>query len=93
MATTKTNEAVDMKLEVVVIGVSDVDREKAFYEKLGWRLDIDVVNEDFLGCTIYSASIRGIDGRNASRSSSLIYGGKWIHCGAIAGRCALKRYF
>jgi len=32
---------VDMKLEIVVIGVSDVDRAKAFYEKLGWRLDAD----------------------------------------------------
>jgi catechol 2,3-dioxygenase-like lactoylglutathione lyase family enzyme len=32
----------DMKLEVVLLGVSDVDRAKAFYEKLGWRLDIDI---------------------------------------------------
>jgi len=31
----------DMKLEVVVVPVSDVDRAKAFYEKLGFRLDID----------------------------------------------------
>jgi catechol 2,3-dioxygenase-like lactoylglutathione lyase family enzyme len=30
-----------MKLEVVVVPVSDVDRAKAFYEKLGFRLDID----------------------------------------------------
>jgi hypothetical protein len=30
--------AVDMKLEVVVIPVSDVDRAKEFYAKLGWRL-------------------------------------------------------
>jgi catechol 2,3-dioxygenase-like lactoylglutathione lyase family enzyme len=30
----------DMKLEVVVIPVSDVDRAKEFYRKLGWRLDI-----------------------------------------------------
>jgi catechol 2,3-dioxygenase-like lactoylglutathione lyase family enzyme len=38
----------DMKLEVVVVPVSDVDRVKAFYEKLGWRLDIDyVANEKF----------------------------------------------
>ena len=29
----------DMKLEVVIIPVSDVDRAKAFYEKLGWRFD------------------------------------------------------
>jgi catechol 2,3-dioxygenase-like lactoylglutathione lyase family enzyme len=32
---------VDMKLEVVVIPVSDVDRAKEFYEGLGWRLDAD----------------------------------------------------
>jgi catechol 2,3-dioxygenase-like lactoylglutathione lyase family enzyme len=36
-----------MKLEVVVIGVSDVDRAKAFYEKLGWRLDADIARGDF----------------------------------------------
>jgi catechol 2,3-dioxygenase-like lactoylglutathione lyase family enzyme len=30
---------VDMKLEVVIIPVSDVDRAKAFYQKLDWRLD------------------------------------------------------
>jgi catechol 2,3-dioxygenase-like lactoylglutathione lyase family enzyme len=34
-------EPINMKLEVVVLGVSDVDRAKAFYENLGWRLDID----------------------------------------------------
>ena len=32
---------VDLKLEVVVIPVSDVDRSKAFYARLGWRLDAD----------------------------------------------------
>jgi catechol 2,3-dioxygenase-like lactoylglutathione lyase family enzyme len=32
---------VDMKLEVVVIPVSDVERAKAFYGSLGWRLDAD----------------------------------------------------
>ncbi len=32
---------VDMKLEVVVIPVSDVDRSAAFYTRLGWRLDAD----------------------------------------------------
>src|SRR5436190_22828273 len=38
----------DMKLEVIVIPVSDVDRAKAFYEKLGFRLDIDyAANENF----------------------------------------------
>jgi catechol 2,3-dioxygenase-like lactoylglutathione lyase family enzyme len=33
----------DMKLEVVVLGVADVDRAKRFYEGLGWRLDADFV--------------------------------------------------
>jgi catechol 2,3-dioxygenase-like lactoylglutathione lyase family enzyme len=36
-----TVATVDMKLEVVVIPVSDVDRAKNFYAKLGWRLDAD----------------------------------------------------
>ena len=31
----------DMKLEVVVLPVGDVDRAKQFYEKIGWRLDAD----------------------------------------------------
>jgi catechol 2,3-dioxygenase-like lactoylglutathione lyase family enzyme len=42
-----TGEPAGMKLEVVVIGVSDVDRAKAFYEKLGWRLDADIARGDF----------------------------------------------
>jgi predicted enzyme related to lactoylglutathione lyase len=33
---------VDLKLEVVVLPVADVDRAKQFYESLGWRLDADV---------------------------------------------------
>ena len=37
---------VDMKLEVVVIAVSDVDRAKEFYAKLGWRLDADFAHGD-----------------------------------------------
>ncbi len=38
----------DMKLEVVVVPVSDVDKAKEFYQRLGWRLDADFANgEDF----------------------------------------------
>jgi catechol 2,3-dioxygenase-like lactoylglutathione lyase family enzyme len=37
---------VDMKFEVVVIPVSDVDRAKEFYGRLGWRLDADYDNGD-----------------------------------------------
>jgi catechol 2,3-dioxygenase-like lactoylglutathione lyase family enzyme len=39
-------EHIDMKLEVVVIPVSDVDRAKSFYTGLGWRLDADVAGND-----------------------------------------------
>ena len=39
---------VDMKLEVHVIPVSDVDRSKQFYERLGWRLDDDAAPLDGL---------------------------------------------
>ncbi|WP_333777178.1 VOC family protein [Streptomyces sp. IBSBF 3136] len=38
----------EMKLEVVVIPVADVDRARGFYETLGWRLDADFVAEDGL---------------------------------------------
>jgi catechol 2,3-dioxygenase-like lactoylglutathione lyase family enzyme len=37
---------VDMKLEVVVIPVSDVDRAREFYQSLDWRLDANFVGED-----------------------------------------------
>jgi catechol 2,3-dioxygenase-like lactoylglutathione lyase family enzyme len=41
-------KTVDMKMEVVVLPVSDVDRAKEFYVNLGWRLDADVAaGEDF----------------------------------------------
>ena len=43
---------IDMKLEVVLLGVSDVDRAKSFYENLGWRVDIDIANGDFRGVQI-----------------------------------------
>ena len=39
---------VDLKLEVVLIPVSDVDRAKRFYEGLGWRLDADFASGDDL---------------------------------------------
>jgi catechol 2,3-dioxygenase-like lactoylglutathione lyase family enzyme len=45
---TTSPATVPMKFEIVVIPVSDVDRAKAFYSKLGWRLDADYDNgKDF----------------------------------------------
>jgi catechol 2,3-dioxygenase-like lactoylglutathione lyase family enzyme len=36
----------DMRLEVVTLPVADVDRAKDFYQRLGWRLDADIVRGD-----------------------------------------------
>jgi catechol 2,3-dioxygenase-like lactoylglutathione lyase family enzyme len=47
-----TEPQIDMKLEVAVLSVSDVDRTKAFYENLGWRVDIDIAAGDFRGVQI-----------------------------------------
>ncbi len=45
MSTTKVRGN-DMKFEIVVIPVSDVDRAKEFYGRLGWRLDADFASGD-----------------------------------------------
>nr|WP_082728635.1 VOC family protein [Rhizobium altiplani] len=45
-ARTPAMRTADMKLEVIVIPVSDVDRAKQFYSNLGWRLDADFVTGD-----------------------------------------------
>ena len=42
----RTAATTDLKLEVVVIPVSDVDRAKRFYESVGWRVDADFTNGD-----------------------------------------------
>jgi catechol 2,3-dioxygenase-like lactoylglutathione lyase family enzyme len=43
---TEKIQTMDMKLEVIVIPVSDVDRAKSFYGGLGWRLDADYASGD-----------------------------------------------
>jgi catechol 2,3-dioxygenase-like lactoylglutathione lyase family enzyme len=43
---TATAQPVEMKIEVIVIPVSDVDRAKRFYAGLGWRLDLDITADD-----------------------------------------------
>jgi catechol 2,3-dioxygenase-like lactoylglutathione lyase family enzyme len=45
-ALTPIPAAVDMKFEIVVIPVSDIDRAKEFYQRLGWRLDADFATDD-----------------------------------------------
>jgi catechol 2,3-dioxygenase-like lactoylglutathione lyase family enzyme len=46
---------VDMHLEIDVIAVSDVDRAKEFYQRLGWRLDDDVAPLDGLRIVQFTA--------------------------------------
>lgn len=46
VAVTRAGTSTPMRLEVVVLPVADVDRAKAFYEGLGWRLDADVSEGD-----------------------------------------------
>ena len=60
---------VNMKLEVVLLGVSDVDRAKAFYENLGWRLDIDIAIGDF----------RGVQMTPHNSEASIIFGSGMKH--------------
>lgn len=79
MNTSSKGTAVDMKLEVVLIGVSDVERAKAFYQNLGWRLDADFVAGDFrvLQLTPHNseASIifgKGVTSANPGSAHSLV---------------------
>ena len=54
---------VDMKFEIVVIPVSDVDRAKEFYGRLGWRLDADYENGDDYRVIQFTPSGSGCSGR------------------------------
>ncbi|HEU4507685.1 MAG TPA: VOC family protein [Pyrinomonadaceae bacterium] len=67
-------QPVDMKLEVVLLGVSDVDRAKSFYESLGWRLDIDIANGDFRGVQItpHNSEASIIFGKGTSAAPRLV---------------------
>jgi len=63
---------VDMKFEIVVIPVSDVDRAKEFYTKLGWRLDADFDNgNDFrvIQFTPPGSSCSVIFGKNVTEAT------------------------
>ena len=51
----------DLKLEIVVIPVSDVDRAKAFYEGLGWRLDADLAAAGLPDRPVHSPRLRLLD--------------------------------
>ena len=60
MSTTSVQN-LDMKLEVIVIPVSDVDRAKEFYERLGWRLDADFVRQRLPDRPVHAARLAVLD--------------------------------
>jgi catechol 2,3-dioxygenase-like lactoylglutathione lyase family enzyme len=67
-----TTKTVDMKFEIVVIPVSDVDSAKAFYAKLGWRLDADFADGDdyrVIQFTPPGSSCSVIFGRNVTAAA------------------------
>jgi len=51
---TPPENKLDMKLEVVVIPVSDVERAKNFYDRLGWKLDLDFANGEHFRVVQYT---------------------------------------
>ena len=68
----KAAPAVDLKLEIVVIPVSDVDRAKQFYAKLGWRLDADFAGPDdyrVIQFTPPGSNASVIFGKNVTRAA------------------------
>ena len=54
-------QAGEVRLEVVTVPVSDVDRAKAFYESLGWRLDIDFEPAEGFGSSSSRPRLRLLD--------------------------------
>jgi catechol 2,3-dioxygenase-like lactoylglutathione lyase family enzyme len=80
----------DMKFEIVVIPVSDADRAKAFYAKLGWRLDADFDNgKDFrvIQFTPPGSGCSVILGRNVTPAAPGTAQGLYLIVSDIAAAC------
>ena len=56
-----------MKFEVIVIPVADVDRSKAFYTKLGWKLDADFPFDNGFRVVQFTPPARGARFNSARR--------------------------
>ena len=70
-ATTDRVGPVDLKLEVITLPVSDVDRAKQFYESLGWRLDADFSDGDERASP--SSPLRDPQARSTSESPARVH--------------------
>ena len=87
--------AIDTKLEIVVIPVSDLDRAKEFYSKLGWRLDADFASGDefrVMQFTPPGSACSIIFGRNVTAAAPGSARGLYLIVSDIAAACdELKR--
>ena len=65
---------IDMKLEVVTLPVSDIDRTKGFYRSLGWRFDGDIRSGEFAKLWIaeMDSGEAGLRGHRAEAANQLI---------------------
>jgi catechol 2,3-dioxygenase-like lactoylglutathione lyase family enzyme len=66
---------VDFKLEALVIPVSDVDRSKSFYSKLGWRLDADFAVGDSFRVVQFTPPHRAIAWAPGPRRDDVFFAG------------------
>jgi len=82
--------SVDMKFEIVVIPVSDVDRAKEFYVRLGWRLDADYATDDFrvIQFTPPGSQCSVIFGKNVTAAAPGSAQGLYLIVSDIAAACA-----
>jgi muconolactone D-isomerase len=71
---------VDMKLEVQIIPVSDTDRSKAFYKRLGWRLDENVAPMDGLRIVQFTpaSEVEARKGAEAAAAARLVEEGHLV---------------
>src|SRR5262252_7198609 len=68
---------VDMRLEVQIIPVSDVDRAKQFYERLGWRLDADDAPLEGLRIVQFTPPSSGASVTFGTGLTSAVPGSSW----------------
>jgi catechol 2,3-dioxygenase-like lactoylglutathione lyase family enzyme len=80
---------VDTKLEIVVIPVSDADRAKEFYGRLGWRLDADYASGDYrvIQFTPPGSGCSVIFGKNVTGAAPGSAQGLYLIVSDIAAAC------
>src|SRR5437868_14637212 len=89
--------SIDMKFEITVIPVSDVDRAKAFYARLGWRLDADFADGDAFrviqftppgsGCSVIFGTNVTAAAPGSARGLYLVVADLAAARAALLGRC------